>query len=125
MRNLTNAALIRGGKVVDLPAPVSSRPGTASSSDDSADGGNFATPPSAVGRSDRAGFLESLDRMNALIESWPAPRLPEEVIDAYAVQYRMAPKAGQTFVEYLITKGVYGEHPDGAFGTAFRKGVTR
>ena len=48
------------------------------------------------------------DETARLIERWRAPVLPEEAIDALAALYRMTPKAGMSFVEFLIVRGVAG-----------------
>ncbi|MGH7856621.1 MAG: hypothetical protein ACREQY_04765 [Candidatus Binatia bacterium] len=46
------------------------------------------------------------DRTQRLIERWEAPVMTEEEIDAWATRYRLCPKTGMSFVEYLIARGV-------------------
>ncbi|MGH7818396.1 MAG: hypothetical protein ACREQ9_01360 [Candidatus Binatia bacterium] len=46
------------------------------------------------------------DRTQRLIERWHAPVMSEEEIEAWATRYRLCPKTGMSFVEYLIVRGV-------------------
>ena len=46
------------------------------------------------------------DRTQGLIERWQAPILPEEEIEAWATRYRLCPKSGMSFIEFLISRGV-------------------
>ena len=41
-----------------------------------------------------------------LAERWQAPVMTEEEIEAWATRYRLCPKTGMSFLEYLIARGV-------------------
>jgi len=47
-----------------------------------------------------------IERTRSLAERWNAPVMTEEEIEAWATRYRLCPKSGMSFLEYLIARGV-------------------
>ena len=89
-RGLTNVALIRDYQRREAEAPpATTTPPTTTAA---------ATPP-----------LKAAEP-RSLFERWEAPVLPEEEIEAWATRYRLCPKSGMSFIEYLIVRGVGSLH---------------